>query len=1560
MVPKSQVVSISGIDPTGGTTMDKEKGRIWIVAVVIVAVVIIAAAAMALVPRDITVSSVGDGEISFEGTKSVNGIGSLEIDIQPGEGMTAYVYLDDKLVCTGCDSYTYEASMLDFSSHSIKVVFTTSQPEGTFTLTVVSNTGGQTSPSGENHYAEGTTQRVTITPDEGYAISDVKVDGVSVGTESSVEVVMDSDHTVEVTFVTSAGVVEHIITASAGSGGSITPSGEVKVKEGSDQTFTVKANSGYRVSQVLVDGKAVTLTNGTYTFEDVSSEHSISVTFRYTGGGSGGGTTPSVTLQSISVSGAKTTYLAGQTFDTSGMTVTAHYSDGTTKTVTDFTVSPSGQLTVDVDEVTITYQGKTATVEIVVVSEDSLQSIEITTGPTRTHYFDDQDFDKTGISVSGVYVGGVKIALEEGAYTVSESNGTVTVTLKSNPSKTDTTTVQRDLKITSLEELMHFASNVNNGVKTYENLTVTLDTDIDLEGEEWTPIGISEDSENVFKGIFDGAGHTISGLTINSLDATEKSAAGFFGALKGTVKDLTFEDAKVGHLSIPYLDMDGDANNVDESTQNGIGVVAGSLTESGSIENVTIRNSEVSGNRYVAGVVGYIYGSVSVSGCTVENVTLEATPDNCTGAYDNGDKVGGIVGYAGYDGVTVTNCEASNVHITGYRDMGIIIGATQPESENRFGGFTVGGNNTITVDQKTHSYGEKDANANRVIGRVVNDGPYDDSKDNIEGTVTIIDKDTIVIENAEDLMDFAEKVNGGETFDGKLVVLTADIDMRGYDWIPIGDSAASYPSNSFYGEFDGAGHTISNLTSAPGRKSNTDTNAADGLFGTLCGEVRNVNLDKVRIHGTHWVGAIVGYSSANTATVIENCHVTNATLTSSPVIPDGPDGLNGYNNGDKVGGIVGYIVTNDQVINCSVENATITGFRDLGGIAGYSTGTIQDCSVYGVTIIQDDTNPYTADTTTLGEIVGRNVSSILNNNTSSNVTIITDETKVVIKTKEDLINFADAVNTGTDYSDKVVILDNDIDLTGVDWTPIGTTTNDFRGVFDGQGHKISNLNVNKPELEGVGLFGWVKDGSVRNLFVDNAIVTGKSSVGVIAGAYTVDIIECHITGLVQVTGNYKVGGVVGYVYGDVTNCSINADEGSFVKGEYGAENFEGDNVGGAIGYTGEGNHVHSGISISNLDVEGTRKVGGVVGFLEYGVSLRDSSYSDGDVSSNAADNYVESSRSKGIFIGGIVGEFSGNTSKAPCEISGCTASDVTVNGPIVDNLGEIYGGTRNDATHLTESNNTYENVVCETIVDSPESLQSALSDAADAHSGDTLISIENDLDMTDAYWVPITVDGYYGAGVVTIEGNGHTITNLDAALFKGGFAGSSGIVIRNLTISGSEITDSTNTEGVGAFIESVDSMEVILLENCHLIDSTITSSNGARVGGLIGWTSGHVDVHTKVTVTGCSVVDCTITANGSVGGLIGHAGTNPYTMTEVENCIVKGCTLTSTDAGDWRVGVAVGTANVGETIISDIKSEGNTPSQVDKTAPDGQSDLYGRFVPGDTGSLIIDGSSVSA
>ena len=265
-------------------------------------------------------------------------------------------------------------------------------------------------------------------------------------------------------------------------------------------------------------------------------------------------------------------------------------------------------------------------------------------------------------------------------------------------------------------------------------------------------------------------------------------------------------------------------------------------------------------------------------------------------------------------------------------------------------------------------------------------------------------------------------------------------------------------------------------------------------------------------------------------------------------------------------------------------------------------------------------------------------------------------------------------------------------------------------------------------------------------------------------------------------------------------------------------------------------------------------------------------------------------------------------------------------------------------------------------VDTLEELESTLKAAGSAGAGNTTITLGDDIDMTGKTWTPIKVDGYHGADIVTIEGGGNTITGLTAPLFAGGFAGGSGIVIKNLTIADSEIV-STNTLGSGAFIESVDSMAKITLQNCHLIKSTVTGGSGSRTGGMIGWTAGYNNVNdgpvkTYVTIEDCSVIDSTITSDGSVGGIYGHAGNNAWTYSTVKNCTVKDCKLNSTDKGDWRVGVVVGTANVGEMTIEKITESSNTLTQANATTAQGTNNLYGRFVPGSTGKLVIDGVEI--
>lgn len=267
------------------------------------------------------------------------------------------------------------------------------------------------------------------------------------------------------------------------------------------------------------------------------------------------------------------------------------------------------------------------------------------------------------------------------------------------------------------------------------------------------------------------------------------------------------------------------------------------------------------------------------------------------------------------------------------------------------------------------------------------------------------------------------------------------------------------------------------------------------------------------------------------------------------------------------------------------------------------------------------------------------------------------------------------------------------------------------------------------------------------------------------------------------------------------------------------------------------------------------------------------------------------------------------------------------------------------------------------VVDNAADLTEALTAASAAKSGDNTIYLAEDIDLTED-WTPISVDGYHGAGIVTVEGQGNTITGLTAPLFDGGFAGESGIIIRDLTIADSEIK-SDSTQGAGAFISCVDSMTTITLENCHLLNSTVDAPE-ARTGGLIGWTSGYSKqddgpVKTYVTITDCSVIGCKITGT-AVGGINGHAGASDWTFTTIENCTVLNNELISYDDGDWRVGAVVGTANIGEVTITGTVSGDNTMTQTQASSQraDGLSELVGRFVPGTTGKLTVEGTVQAA
>ena len=238
------------------------------------------------------------------------------------------------------------------------------------------------------------------------------------------------------------------------------------------------------------------------------------------------------------------------------------------------------------------------------------------------------------------------------------------------------------------------------------------------------------------------------------------------------------------------------------------------------------------------------------------------------------------------------------------------------------------------------------------------------------------------------LQYFSDKVTKYNVrFVGETVLLENDLDMSGIDFTPISNTIASYPSNSFAGTFDGQGYTIANL-----KASSYEVNyAAAGLFGSLTGTVKNVNLTNVDIKSSHYAGGVVGYISSNTGATVQNCTVKGGSITAIPELIGEK-----YDNGDKVGGVVGYITYGDFISDCAVSDLTIKAYRDLGGIVGCTSGDVDvhKCTVgENVKVVVDNTYNYKNYTQNseynAGSIIGRDATGTATTTGSTGTATIT-------------------------------------------------------------------------------------------------------------------------------------------------------------------------------------------------------------------------------------------------------------------------------------------------------------------------------------------------------------------------------------------------------------------------------------------------------------------------------------------------------------------------------------------------------------------------------------------
>ena len=509
--------------------------------------------------------------------------------------------------------------------------------------------------------------------------------------------------------------------------------------------------------------------------------------------------------------------------------------------------------------------------------------------------------------------------------------------------------------LTTAAQLEGFAtlSKTNN----FSGKTVKLGADIDLN-PGWTAGAEAPDTLwqmiGTFAGTLDGDGHTVSGIYVKAISGND---VGFVSTLKGgTVKNLK--------LTNSYIE--GGAST------NGVGGLVGTVDGGGIIDTV-YSDAAVVCDYYNAG--GLIGRAINAGTWVVTNCWFAGT---VTGG-ENGNNLGGIIGGTVHNAteVQISNCLMSgSVTTDQQRSVGGILGSRMNKStvivsdtlvtgkvQSAGGGATgsvagtlSGGTITLTnvyatvesCAAGTNGIGKGTPTGAAVIypaAKLTGVGAYQRTEldfaekpywSAVEGempaltsffTGTALDLTNVSdiaadveISTAAELLAFAES-SKTDDFEGKLIVLTADIDLADTANFPmIGAFGGNYAA--FKGDFDGQNHTVSHVTI-------TSDEAVVGFFRSASGAaIRNLTIDGITVTstdtGTGRVGALVGNSHTGGGTY-ENITVKNASV----------NGAAGY-----VGGVIGASFGNLTMKDCSFSG-TVAGKQHVGGVLGYTINGAQ-------------------------------------------------------------------------------------------------------------------------------------------------------------------------------------------------------------------------------------------------------------------------------------------------------------------------------------------------------------------------------------------------------------------------------------------------------------------------------------------------------------------------------------------------------------------------------------------------------------------------------------------
>ena len=502
----------------------------------------------------------------------------------------------------------------------------------------------------------------------------------------------------------------------------------------------------------------------------------------------------------------------------------------------------------------------------------------------------------------------------------------------------------------------------------------------------------------------------------------------------------------------------------------------------------------------------------------------------------------------------------------------------------------------------------------------------------------------------------------------------------------------------------------------------------------------------------------------------------------------------------------------------------------------------------------------------------------------------------LLSTEEDLRNLAIEVNGGNSYTDVCFQLTGNITLSDRSWTPIGNATTPFGGLFDGDGHVISNLWI-ESNNSNVGLFGQIDaNSSIRKLGIIIAPkgIKGAAETGGLVGSNKGNISSCYVsgTGIVEGTSS-NVGGLVGIneATGSIMACYTTID----VTGS-------GTLVGGLAGYNlGTIQSCYTSGTITGTFV-GADYVGGLAGLNESGAKISDSfavgsavatvnDFYRGDLAgyNSGIVNNCKFLSDKGLgFLGGNITQYARVTLPSLYSTGGVTALNSDADwGAIVRGLPYLKAFSK--PAPFPNGDGTSANPL---LLYTEEDLRNL---AIDINGGELYTGMHfqlmNDISLTSE-WTPIGGNGSLNKFDGYFHGEGHAIKDLrinstqNAVGFFGCLGENSsvdklGVFTATVGVTGQndvgalvglcygEITAcyvagsgsvKATANRAGALAGSMENAEVV---NCYAVVD-VFSTTGTQVGGLVGFskTSSIRNSYAANSATGVS----------SVGGLVGHNG----------------------------------------------------------------------------------------